>query len=69
MKQGRLPMTTGTTPAAPAATATAPAPTVVTAEGKATTVPIPEQNPLAYAAPPVSVESAKKPFWKFWSKD
>ena len=40
----------------------------MSAEGKTTTAPIPEQNPLAYAAPPVSVEG-KKPFWKFWSKD
>ena len=69
MKQGRLPMTTGTTPATPAAATAASAPTVMTAQGKTTTVPIPEQNPLAYAAPPVSVDSAKKPFWKFWSKD
>ncbi len=79
MKQGRLPAsntlpaaatTTASIPSATAAPA-APAqtPTVVTAEGKATTVPIPEQNPLAYAAPPVSVEGSKKPFWKFWSKE
>ncbi|RWX74421.1 murein L,D-transpeptidase [Neorhizobium lilium] len=69
MKQDRLPMT-GSIGPAPAATATAASgPTVVAAQGKTTTVPIPEQNPLAYAAPPVSEDSGKKPFWKFWAKD
>jgi murein L,D-transpeptidase YafK len=75
MKQGRVAMTTGSTPTAgavwpaPAPAPSSAAPTVMVAQGKTTTVPIPEQNPLAYAAPPVSVDGGKKPFWKFWAKD
>jgi murein L,D-transpeptidase YafK len=60
MRQDRLPQQAAT-PAAlsPEQTATADA---------STTVPIPAQNPLAYAAPPVSeAGDKKKPFWKFWS--
>jgi len=38
------------------------------ANAVSTTVPIPDQNPLAYAAPALS-ESKKKPFWKFWTRD
>src|SRR5690606_39646092 len=34
-----------------------------------TTVPIPEQNPLAYAAPPIKEKTGKKPFWKFWAAE
>ena len=46
------------------------APTITTAEGKTTTVPVPVQNPLAYAAPEAQVtEVKKKPFWKFWSTE
>ena len=58
MKQDRLPGDN-----APASTAT-----VASAQGTTTTVPIPAQNPLAYAAPPIT-EEKKKPFWKFWSKE
>ena len=79
MKQDRL-QSTASIPAAPPAAAGAsvpaagapaaakPGPALMAAEGKTTTAPIPEQNPLAYAAPAVSVDE-KKPFWKFWSKD
>jgi murein L,D-transpeptidase YafK len=62
MKQDRLP--TASTPS----TASAPTPVVQTAEGKTSAVPVPEQNPLAYAAPAAPVSEAKKPFWKFWDK-
>ena len=58
MKQDRVPGDN-----APASTAT-----VASAQGTTTTVPIPAQNPLAYAAPPIT-EEKKKPFWKFWSKE
>jgi murein L,D-transpeptidase YafK len=60
MRQDRLPAATGSTPAAS---------TVETAEGRTTSVPVPEQNPLAYAAPAAPVSEAKKPFWKFWDKE
>ncbi|MBP2562850.1 murein L,D-transpeptidase YafK [Neorhizobium galegae] len=60
MKQDRLP--------AAGAQSTGTVPTVTTAQGTTTTVPIPAQNPLAYAAPPIS-EEKKKPFWKFWSQE
>jgi len=60
MKQDRLP--TASTPPQ------TPAPTTATAQGT-TTVPIPEQNPLAYAAPQQVTEVKKKPFWKFWSTE
>jgi murein L,D-transpeptidase YafK len=68
MKQDRLPMTASA--ASTASIPSAPAPTIATAQGKAIAVPVPEQNPLAYAAAqqPAS-EEAKKPFWKFWAKD
>jgi hypothetical protein len=59
MKQDRLPT---------ASTPQAAAPTVETAQGKTSAVPVPEQNPLAYAAPAAPVSEAKKPFWKFWDK-
>ncbi|MBW6423868.1 murein L,D-transpeptidase [Rhizobium sp. XQZ8] len=59
MRQDRLP--TATTPAIAAA-----APTVMSAQGKPVAVPVPAQNPLAYAAVPQQTEEAKKPFWKFW---
>jgi murein L,D-transpeptidase YafK len=62
MKQDRLPATGSIQ------TAAATGPTIAAAQGKVTTVAIPEQNPLAYAAPPISQES-KKPFWKFWGKE
>ncbi|CAD7042349.1 transpeptidase [Pseudorhizobium endolithicum] len=64
MKQDRLPQQQQTETAA-AAQPNQPTDTV---EASATTVPIPAQNPLAYAAPPVS-ESKKRPFWKFWSQE
>ena len=51
-----------------ASTPPAAAPTVETAQGKTAAVPVPEQNPLAYAAPAAPVSEAKKPFWKFWDK-
>ncbi|MDQ0137422.1 murein L,D-transpeptidase YafK [Neorhizobium galegae] len=60
MKQDRLPSA--------GAQSTGTVPTVTTAQGTTTTVPIPAQNPLAYAAPPIS-EEKKKPFWKFWSQE
>jgi hypothetical protein len=60
MKQDRLP--------AAGAQSTGTVPTVTTAQGTTATVPIPAQNPLAYAAPPIS-EEKKKPFWKFWSQE
>ncbi|MFB9952730.1 L,D-transpeptidase family protein [Rhizobium puerariae] len=60
MKQDRLP-TASTLPQTPA-------PAVASAQGTTTTVPIPAQNPLAYAAPQVT-EVKKKPFWKFWSTE
>ena len=63
MKQDRLPQQQQTETAA----ATQPNQPADTAEAS-TTVPIPAQNPLAYAAPPVS-ESKKRPFWKFWSQE
>ncbi|SME96455.1 Murein L,D-transpeptidase YafK [Xaviernesmea oryzae] len=64
MAQDRVPT------ASTSATAPAAVPTVTTAEGRTTTVPVPEQNPLAYAAPPAQVtEVKKKPFWKFWSTE
>jgi murein L,D-transpeptidase YafK len=59
MKQDRLPT---------ASTPQTPAPTVETAQGRTSAVPVPEQNPLAYAAPAAPVSEAKKPFWKFWDK-
>lgn len=60
MRQDRLPQQVET----PAAS---PAEQTATADASTTTVPIPTQNPLAYAAPPVSEgENRKKPFWKFW---
>ncbi len=61
MKQDRL----------PAATPSALAPaTVAAAQGSSITVPIPAQNPLAYAAPQPQVsEMKKKPFWKFWEAE
>ena len=41
-----------------------------TAGTSTSTVPIPAQNPMAYAAPPVSTgSSGKKPFWKFWAAE
>lgn len=73
MKQDRLPMTASATASIPSsapAIAAASAPTIATAQGKTVAVPVPEQNPLAYAAVPQPVsEEAKKPFWKFWAKD
>ncbi|MDE1156868.1 MAG: murein L,D-transpeptidase [Neorhizobium sp.] len=66
-KQGRVPATaTAIASATPAA-----APMVATADGRSSPVPLPAQNPLAYAeaAPAPAVDESKKPFWKFWSKD
>jgi murein L,D-transpeptidase YafK len=63
MKQDRLP-----TASTPRSEPVAAAPTIETAEGRTTAVPVPEQNPLAYAAPAAPVSEAKKPFWKFWDK-
>lgn len=66
MKQDRLPQAAGSP-----APAQAPAPAetqVANTEGTATTVPIPAQNPLAYAAPQIP-DDRKKPFWKFWAKE
>jgi len=70
MKQDRLPAEATASPAAQGnvAQSTGTIPTITTAQGNTTTVPIPAQNPLAYAAPPIS-EPQKKPFWKFWSKE
>ena len=51
---------------------TASTTTITTAQGNAVAVPVPEQNPLAFAAaPPAPTEAdeAKKPFWKFWAKN
>ena len=63
MKQDRLPrQQSEMAGAAPTAEPTA------TADASSTTVPIPVQNPMAYAAPPVS-DSKKRPFWKFWSQE
>lgn len=63
MKQDRLPrQQSEIAGAAPTAEPTA------TADASSTTVPIPVQNPMAYAAPPVS-DSKKRPFWKFWSQE
>jgi hypothetical protein len=67
MKQDRLPAA-GPIAQSNVAQSTGTVPTVATAQGTTTTVPIPAQNPLAYAAPPVS-EEKKKPFWKFWSQE
>ena len=65
MRGDRLP--TATTPAIAAATpAQAATPTIMSAQGKTVAVPVPAQNPLAYAAVPPQTEEAKKPFWKFW---
>ncbi len=66
-KQGRVP-TAGT---AIASATPAAAPMVATADGRSSPVPVPAQNPLAYAeaAPAPAVDESKKPFWKFWSKD
>jgi murein L,D-transpeptidase YafK len=60
-KQDRLPATSAATQIA------ATTPTLTTAS-TTSTVPIPVQNPLAYAAPPISQDN-KKPFWKFWGKE
>ncbi|CAD7022995.1 transpeptidase [Pseudorhizobium halotolerans] len=62
MKQDRLPRQQSEIAAAPTAEPTA------TADASSSTVPIPVQNPMAYAAPPVS-DSKKRPFWKFWSQE
>ena len=63
MKQDRLPrQQSEIAGAVPTAEPTA------TADASSTTVPIPVQNPMAYAAPPVS-DSKKRPFWKFWSQE
>lgn len=62
MRQDRLPQQ------AQAPVAAAPSEQTATADASTTTVPIPAQNPLAYAAPPLS-ESKKKPFWKFWTQE
>ena len=60
MKQDRLPrQQSEMAGAAPTAEPTA------TADASSTTVPIPVQNPKAYAAPPVS-DSKKRPLWKVW---
>lgn len=65
MKQDRLPAATTTA----GTTATAAA-TIADARGQTVPVPVPAQNPLAYAAPTQQVvEEAKKPFWKFWGKE
>ena len=36
-------------------------------------IPVPTQNPLAYAAPEPSpqetADATKKPFWKFWARN
>ncbi len=61
MRQDRLPTASTTQPSAPA--------TVETAAGTTAAVPVPAQNPLAYAAPAAPVSEAKKPFWKFWGKE
>jgi Uncharacterized protein conserved in bacteria len=62
MKQDRLPAAATTTASVPA--------TVADARGQTVAVPVPAQNPLAYSAPAAPVaEQAKKPFWKFWSKE
>jgi murein L,D-transpeptidase YafK len=61
-------------PAAVAAPATAapaqPAATAV-AEASPANVPVPQQNPLAFAPEPPqeTADASKKPFWKFWSKN
>lgn len=63
MKQGRLPQPD-------AATEQQSADAAATAGTSTSTVPIPAQNPMAYAAPPVSTgSSGKKPFWKFWAAE
>lgn len=81
VKQDRLPATTtgsiantqlrgaqtASVPSAPAPQAATP--TVQTAQGTTVAVPVPEQNPLAYTATQPVTETAKKPAWKFWSKD
>jgi hypothetical protein len=85
VKQDRLPATTtgsiantqmrGSQPASgPSAAPQTPAPqtaapTVQTAQGTTVAVPVPGQNPLAYTATQPVTETAKKPAWKFWSKD
>lgn len=55
MRQDRLP--TASTPTT--------APTIMSAQGRPTAVPVPAQNPLAYAQAP-QADEARKPFWKFW---
>ena len=59
--------------ATPATAAQPPAATTAVATALPANVPIPTENPLAYAeAPPVETAqnqpSSKPPFWKFWSK-
>lgn len=61
MKQDRQPAQTA---AAPQSVSDAESTTAAT-----TTVPIPEQNPLAYAAPPIKEKTGRKPFWKFWAAE
>jgi hypothetical protein len=77
MKQDRLPTAgpiaqgsaaQGSVAQGNGAQSTGTIPTIATAQGTTTTVPIPAQNPLAYAAPPIT-EEKKKPFWKFWSQE
>jgi murein L,D-transpeptidase YafK len=58
---------------ATAAPAAAPAAANATAVAAATppNVPVPQQNPLAFAPEPPqeTADASKKPFWKFWSKN
>ena len=58
---------TGATPATPA-----PLQPTAVAEAVPAVVPVPMQNPLAFAAPEpqeTAEVAAKKPFWKFWARN
>ncbi len=63
MKQDRLPGPETEIASTPAAEQP-----MATADASTGTIPIPVQNPMAYAAPPVS-DSKKRPFWKIWSQE
>ena len=58
---------------AAAATPTTQAQATTVAAALPANIPVPMQNPLAYAAPePAPQETAdatKKPFWKFWARN
>ena len=57
--------------AAPATAAPAQPAATAVAEASPANVPVPQQNPLAFAPEPPqeTADASKKPFWKFWSKN